>query len=315
MTHLRLFLSTSLICSFLAESAWGSLPSPKNLKSLSGFNNPNLTIARPEEASLIFDLPITYNSRVQQWIHHYQGNGKRWFKKWIERSSRYIPAIQRILSERGLPKDLAYVVMIESGFSAHAVSTAAAVGPWQFIKGTAERYGLKVNWWLDERRDFQKSTVAAANYIQDLYRLFGSWYLVAASYNMGENRVKKIIQKYQTKNFWILARQNAFSEETTNYVPKLIAAMLISKAPGLYGFHELDHESPTLYENIFVPGGTDLIAIANHLGINQQYLRDLNPELLHGFIPKSVANHKIKIPKGSTKMVSLYLEKRTLAKQ
>ncbi|OQW50377.1 MAG: hypothetical protein A4S09_00870 [Proteobacteria bacterium SG_bin7] len=290
------------------------LPSAE-LKTLNGLEKTNFEISPPHEASIIFDLPITYNSRVQSWIHHYQGAGKKWFRKWLERSEKYIPSIQRVLDMRGLPKDLAYVVMIESGFSSHAVSTADAVGPWQFIQATAERYGLTINWWLDERRDMYKSTIAAANYISDLFRMFGSWYLVAAGYNMGENKVKKLIEKHQTRNFWILSKKGAFSQETTNYVPKLIAAMLISKAPGLYGFRELKPHPPTPFETIYVPGGTDLVGIASHLGINYQYLKGLNPELLHGFIPKVARNHKIKIPKGSTKMVSNYLEQKILAKQ
>lgn len=304
-----------------ACSTFASIPQPPTktdtvpeLKTLTSFKEPKLKIARPDEGSLIFDLPITYNTKVQQWIHYFQKNGKRYFKKWIERSHKYIPPIQRILKERGLPNDLAYVAMIESGFSAHAVSTAEAVGPWQFIRATAERYGLKVSWWLDERKDFHKSTVAAANYIQDLYRMFRSWYLVAAGYNMGENKVKRLIDKHQTTNYWILAKKGALSDETTNYVPKLIAAMLISKAPGLYGFRELESEKPVPYEHIFVPGGTDLVGLSNHIGVNYEYMKDLNPELLHGFVPKFVQSHKIKIPKGSMKMVSTYLETRLSGK-
>lgn len=309
-------LIVCLIC--ISTVAWTMEPTTEQVPKLKILNNLEKTkfdVATPQEASVVFDLPITYNSRVQQWIRHYQGTGKRWFKKWIERSNKYVPSIQRILDARGLPKDLAYVVMIESGFSAQAVSHADAVGPWQFIQGTAERYGLTINWWLDERRDLHKSTIAAANYISDLFRMFNSWYLVAAAYNMGENRVKRMIEKHQTRNFWILAKKGALAEETTNYVPKLIAAMLISKAPGLYGFRELEHHLPTQYENIFVPGGTDLVGIASYLGVNFQYLKDLNPELTHGFIPKTVSSHKIKIPKGSTKMVSNYLEQRLLARQ
>ncbi len=306
-------------CSVVSASAPEVTPKLRiitpNLKTLNNLEKSKFEVAPPQEASIIFDLPITYNSKVQQWIHHYQGAGKKWFRKWLERSEKYVPSIQRVLDTRGLPKDLAYVVMIESGFSHHAVSSADAVGPWQFIQATAERYGLTINWWMDERRDMYKSTIAAANYISDLFRMFGSWYLVAAGYNMGENKVKKLIDRHQTRNFWILSKKGAFSQETTNYVPKLIAAMLIAKAPGLYGFRELNPQPPTPFETIFVPGGTDLAGIANHLGINYNYLKELNPELLHGFIPKVAQSHKIKIPKGATKMVSIYLEQKLLAKQ
>jgi len=287
---------------------------PAELKTIDTLSVPKLVLARPDEGSVVFDLPITYNTRVQHWIHYFQKNGKPYFKKWIERSYKYIPAIQRVLKERGLPNDLAYVAMIESGFSSQAVSSAAAVGPWQFIKGTAERFGLQINWWIDERKDFHKSTVAAANYISSLYKMFSSWYLVAAAYNMGENRVKRIVAKHQTTNFWILSKQGALSQETKNYVPKLIAAMLISKAPALYGFRELKAQEPVPYDHIFVPGGTDLAGLATHLGVNYEYIKEMNPELLHGFVPKFIQSHKIKIPKGSTKMVSHYLETRLSGK-
>ena len=297
-------LQTKVLWATLLVSCATYASPPAELKTIDTLSVPKLVLARPDEGSVVFDLPITYNTRVQHWIHYFQKPGKPYFRKWIERSYKYIPAIQRVLRERGLPNDLAYVAMIESGFSSHAVSSAAAVGPWQFIKATAERFGLQINWWIDERKDFHKSTVAAANYISSLYKMFNSWYLVAAAYNMGENRVKKMVTKYQTTNFWILSKQGALSQETTNYVPKLIAAMLISKAPALYGFRDINAQEPIPYDHIFVPGGTDLAAISTHLGIKYDYIKDLNPELLHGFVPKFVQSHKIKNPKGSTKMVS-----------
>ena len=256
--------------------------------------------------SPIFDIPITYNERVQFWIRHFQTAGRKDFKRWLERSSRYVPYMQRELSRAGLPKDIIYTAMIESGFSPGAQSPAAAVGIWQFIKPTAERYGLKVNWWLDERRNFVRSTEAAIKYKKDLFNMFGSWYLVAASYNCGEQRIVNLIKKHNTNNFWDFTQLAVLPRETMDYVPKIIAATLIAKAPGLYGFRGIDYQVPFEFEMARVPGGTDLYNLATFLGVSPNYLKELNPDLIHGFIPPTVPSHTIKIPKGSQKLVSQY---------
>lgn len=262
---------------------------------------------KPETNQIpIFDIPITYNDRVQYWIRYFQTNGRGTFEKWLARSTRYSPYIQGELDKADLPKDIIYTAMIESGFSPGAASPAAAVGIWQFIKPTAERYGLKVNWWLDERKNFVKSTQAAIRYKKDLYGMFGSWYLVAASYNCGEQRVVNLIKKYGTHNFWEMAQLGVLPKETTDYVPKIIAATLIAKAPGLYGFRNIEYQVPFEYEMANMPGGTDLVNLAQFLGVSPNYLKELNPDLLHGFIPPNVKAHTIKIPKGSTKLVTQY---------
>jgi membrane-bound lytic murein transglycosylase D len=254
----------------------------------------------------IFDIPITYNDRVQYWIRYYQTTGRTSFQKWLSRSTRYSPYIQNELGKAGLPRDIIYTAMIESGFSPGAQSTASAMGIWQFIKPTGERYGLKVNWWLDERKNFVKSTQAAIRYKKDLYGMFGSWYLVAASYNCGEQKIVNLMKKYRTRNFWEMAQLGVLPKETTDYVPKIIAATLIAKAPGLYGFRNIDYLVPYEFETAYVPGGTDLINLATYLGVSPAYLKELNPDLLLGFIPPNIEGHTIKIPKGSTKLVSQY---------
>ncbi|MEZ4872890.1 MAG: lytic transglycosylase domain-containing protein [Bdellovibrionales bacterium] len=138
-----------------------------------------------------YDIPVTYNQKIQKWVQEFQGKRRRGFQTWLSRSHRYLPKMKRIMQAKGLPTDLAYIALIESGLTAHATSHAQAVGYWQFIAATGKRYGLKHNWWLDERRDFYKSTEAAAEYLADLYKIFGSWYLTAAAYNMGETRLKR----------------------------------------------------------------------------------------------------------------------------
>lgn len=259
------------------------------------------------EAHLIFDFPVTYNSRVKKWIKYFQTAGRPSFRRWLERSSRYIPAIQGEMQKANMPLDLAYLAMIESGFSSSANSHANAMGMWQFIAPTGHRYGLAIDWWIDERRDFEKSTKAAIGYMSDLFEQFGSWYLVAASYNMGENGVRRLISRYKTNSFWDLADRGALPEETRDYLPKMLAAMLIAKAPALYGFRGLEFQVPYAYDSLEVPGGTDLINLANHLGVSERSLTELNPELLKAFVPREVKTHRIRIPKGSKIAVSQYV--------
>lgn len=260
------------------------------------------------QASLIFDIPVTYNDRVSHWVRHFQGQGQKWFRLWLERATRYLPFIQEELRKAQLPQDLAFMVMVESGFSATATSHAAAVGPWQFIQSTGTRYGLQTNSWLDERKDLRKSTRAAIRYLKDLHAEFGSWYLVAASYNMGENGLRRIINKHGTRDYWKLVEAKAIPTETRDYVPKILAAMLISKAPGLYGFREVSVMQPLDFEFVAVPGGLQLVDLADGLNVTTQSLRDLNAELLQGSIPRHIPTHLIRVPKGSAQTVMKFVE-------
>ena len=264
----------------------------------------------PVDTSPYFDIPVTYNTKVKWWINYFQTSGRKWFRTWLERSHAYMPQMQRVLSGSGMPQDLAYVAMIESGFSSQATSQAEAVGYWQFIVPTANRYGLRTTWWLDERRDFSKSTTAASRYLGDLFRQFGSWYLTAAAYNMGEGRMQKLVNRYHTKNYWILSKRPDFPEETKQYIPKLLAAMLIAKAPKLYGFHELVPQEPYHYDYFNVPGGTDLYNVARYLGVSSDQMVHLNPELVRGFVPSFVDSHRIRIPKGLQPKMSQYIRAR-----
>lgn len=183
-----------------------------------------------------FDYPITVNSAVEKWIDYFTGKGRKHMVKYLERSEQFIPYIRPLLRQYGLPEDLVYLAMIESGFNNHARSFAKAVGPWQFISGTGKRYGLSVNWWVDERRDTRKSTLSAAQYLKDLYEMFHSWELAAASYNAGEAKIARAIRRYGTADFWALTRHRFLRPETRDYVPKIIAAALISKNRTQFGF-------------------------------------------------------------------------------
>ncbi len=259
---------------------------------------------------LIFDLPVTYNKKVSYWVSYYQSRGQKWFREWLQRSYKFMPLIQRELKEAQMPADLAYMVMVESGFSMYANSNADAVGPWQFIEPTGTRYGLTKNWWLDERRDLRKSTLAAIHYLKDLHNEFGSWYLVAASYNMGENGLRRQIKKYNTKDYWTLIHMNALPQETQEYVPKILAAMLIAKAPNLYGFRDLEKMDPLDYDIVQVPGGTDLEEVADRLGVTRKSLKDLNAELILGYIPRQVDRHYIRVPRGAASLVVTFFQKK-----
>lgn len=276
-----------------------------------------LTLSSPPTQSdhLIFDLPVTYNPKVSKWIAYYQGRGQKWFREWLQRSYRYMPLIQKELKNANLPVDLAYMVMIESGFAPNAISHADAVGPWQFIEPTGTRYGLKKNWWLDERRDLRKSTLAAIRYLKDLHREFGSWYLVAASYNMGETGLRNRIAKYGTKDYWTLIKMKGLPTETQEYVPKILAAMLISKAPNLYGFRDLSKMDALDFDVIQVPGGTDIETLADYLGVTRKSLRDLNAEIVLGYIPRQIEKHYIRVPRGASQMVSNYVLQKNPGKQ
>ncbi len=243
------------------------------------------------------DIPITLNDRVEYFIKYFTTQRREVFSLWLARSTRYLPIIKEIFRKYGLPEDLAYLAMIESGFNPFAYSRAGACGIWQFMRRTARRYGLKINYWVDERRDPEKSTIAAAKYLLDLYEEFECWHLASAGYNAGEAKVRRAIRRYRTRDFWKLCRYRYLKRETKNYVPKMIAAMIIAKNPEKYGFH-VDYLPPLEYEVIKVPGGTDLRALALATGTDYDTIRLLNAELRRGRTPPNVAYYPVKVPFG-----------------
>ncbi len=190
------------------------------------------------------DFPIQMNQQVRAYIVYFSTERKGFTARSLARSNRYLPMIKEVFREYGLPEDLAYLAMVESGFNAQACSPAGACGMWQFIKGTGLRYGLVINGDVDERRDPEKSTRAAAQYLLDLYKQFGSWYLAAASYNCGEGRVQKELKKSNYKNFWELSANKCIPGETRNYVPQMIAATIIARNPKKFGFGSVPYQPP-----------------------------------------------------------------------
>lgn len=255
-------------------------------------------------------FPLVYNEFVEQWIRYFTSTrGRPVMQKWLGRSTRYIPVMKKVLREEGLPEDLIYQAMIESGFNPKAASHAKAVGPWQFIKGTGKRYELELNYWVDERRDHIKSTHAAALYLKELHQIFGSWYLAAAAYNAGEGKVLRAVRSDRSRNFWELARiKKNFRAETRNYVPKIIAAALISKNPEKFGFTNVEYEEPLSWETIKVPGGVDLKSVAKLTGVDENYLEILNTELRRGVTPPGAENYALRVPPNKGSLVMEHIE-------
>jgi membrane-bound lytic murein transglycosylase D len=206
--------------------------------------------------------------------------------------------MKNLLRENGLPEDLVYMSLIESGFNPYAYSRRKASGPWQFIYLTGKRYGLKTNWWVDERRDPEKSTVAATKYLKDLYDMFECWYLAAAGYNAGAGKILNAMKRYRTEDFWELTKYRYLKRETKDYVPQMIAAALIAKDPEKYGFGGIEYQEPLQYEKVEVPAVTDLRLIAKACEISLEELKDLNPELLRWCTPPDSPRYEIKIPVG-----------------
>jgi len=241
---------------------------------------PELLGISDEELRAKYDIPVEMNDAVVAYIRFFQTDAREHFSKWLTRSTRYIPMMRKVLEREGLPLDTVYLAMIESGFSAYAYSFAKAAGPWQFVVGTSRRYGLLTDFWVDERRDPYKSTIAASKYLKELKaRFHGDWYLAWAGYNAGEGKISRAIRKEKTTDFWrMMGRGRTLRAETKHYVPKLIAAALIAKHPERFGFH-VDYDQPRDFEEVRVPDATDLHVVAKAAGIAFEELRDLNPEL------------------------------------
>jgi len=245
------------------------------------------------------DLPLTLNNQVNHFLNYFQTTGRRGFSRWLSRSERYIPMMKDALKKEGLPEDLVYLAMIESGFTNHARSVANAVGPWQFMSGTGKHYDLKINEWIDERKDPVKSTVAAATYLKALYTMFNNnWYLATAGYNAGENKILRAINMYDTRDFWEISKGSYLKKETKDYVPKLLAATIIAKDPEKYGFADLAYLPAMDLDTVTVPTRTDLGLIAKLIDVSYMTLKDLNPELLKQCTPPDYPDYQLKLPKG-----------------
>ncbi len=259
------------------------------------------------QTEVVYDFPITLNPQVEFYLDLFQNRQKKYFKRWLERSSKYVPAIRKELQAAGLPQDLAYLAMIESGYNPSAYSKAHAAGLWQFIRGTGRLYGLRIDSWVDERLEPEKATQAAVSYLHALYERFGDWQLAVAGYNAGEGKIERAIKKYSTRDFWELARHKYLRLETKRYVPKLIAAIMIARNPASYGFTDLNYQQPEQFDIINVPARSDLHAIAVCGSTTVKKLRKLNNELRKNLTPPGGQPYALRIPAGTYDLVAANL--------
>ena len=264
--------------------------------------------AAKEEIASIFNLAIERNDKVESHIRFFHIAIRNRFEQWLTRLGHYKPIVENIFSEFNLPGDLVYLSLVESGFNPHAYSRARATGPWQFMKGTAVLYGLRVDQYVDERRDPIKSTIAAARYLRDLYDMFGAWPLAMAAYNAGEGKVMRALQKSRADSFWEIAQTKHIRRETKEYVPRFMAATIIAKNPDQYGFMQ-EPPAPHQFEEVIVHRPVQLQQIAVAAGIPFTELSRLNPELRRDVTPPDDQNYHLKVPVGSQEAVVQALDK------
>lgn len=246
-------------------------------------------------------LPVEINDRVRRWIQRFRTDLRPEFERLREREGVYAEMIQAKLRERGLPPELLYLAVMESGLSPWAVSRASAVGVWQFMGPTAEQYGLRVDAWVDERRDPERATDAALDYLEHLRDRFGSWYLAAAAYNAGPGRIERVLNRHaegrrgEEELYWEVWAHLPF--ETREYVPRLLAATHLAQNADLYGF-QVEAADAYAYDRVFVPGGTSLSRVARALGSDVRTLRDLNPHLIRAATPPGEL-YPVRVPVGT----------------
>ncbi len=244
-----------------------------------------------------FDIPVVYNKDVMKWINYFTTRGRGQFERYTSRAGRLAPVMSKILFDQGLPRDLIYLSMAESGFHQNAKSWAKAVGPWQFMSYTGKRYGLKIDYFVDERRDPIKATKAAGKYLGDLYQSFGNWELAMTSYNAGPGKVNRAIKRYRTRNFWKINRGRYLKDEQKNYVPKIMALAIIGKNLKSFGFTNIEYKDHLDFDEVEVAPNSDLYKVAQTLGVDFEDIKELNPELLRWQTPLA-ENYILKIPSG-----------------
>jgi membrane-bound lytic murein transglycosylase D len=249
------------------------------------------------------DIPIPQNSRVLSYVELFQGRLRDFIQDGLSRGTKYLPMIQSVFRAEGLPLDLAYIPIIESGFKPNALSKASAKGPWQFMKATAIENGLHHDWYIDERSDPEKATIAAAKYLKTLHKLFnGDWNLVLAAYNGGLGRVQRAMQRSGRTDFWSLSESSRYlPKETREYVPLILAAIIVAKNPAQYGFEVVAHD-PIAYDKVSVPRAIDLRRVAEWTGASIDEIQALNPELRRWTTPVKYADFQLKVPSGTADM-------------
>ena len=264
---------------------------------------------RADLASTEHDIPIPQNARVLAAVGLLSGRLREYVQESLTRGSKYLPMIQNVFRAEGLPLDLAYIPVIESGFKPTALSKASAKGPWQFMRATARDHGLKTDWFIDERSDPEKATVAAAKYLKTLHKMFdGDWHMVLAAYNGGLGRLQRAMKRARTDDFWSLAKSSRhLPRETREYVPLILAAIIVSKNPAQYGLAY--SPGPAIaYEKVAVPGAIDLRRVAEWTGTTIDEIQALNPELRRWTTPVKYPQYEVKVPVGTADDLEARLE-------
>jgi membrane-bound lytic murein transglycosylase D len=256
---------------------------------------------------ITYDIPITLHPKVLAFIEAFQTRIRSEFEAGLKRSGHYLPMIKATFREAGLPEDLAYMAHQESAFKTSAYSRARAKGMWQFMSFTGRKYGLRIDPWVDERGDFEKSTRAAAAYLKDLYARYGDWYLAMAAYNAGEGKIDRAVARARSKDFWTIAKTKYIRAETKSYVPAILASILIDKSPEDYGF-DVETNPPLKWDVVEIDQPTDLQVIAQGSGATLEEIRFLNPELRGLVTPPNIASYKARVPAGSRAATIAHLE-------
>jgi peptidoglycan lytic transglycosylase D len=269
-----------------------------------------IPISGEQRRAIESDLLSIDNKLVNKWMDHFLGDGRRHFSRWLSRMSAIDSLIYSELDQAGLPRELIYLAAVESGFNANARSYVGAVGPWQFMPATARHFKLRTDWWVDERRDIQLSTRAAAKYLSQLYNQFGDWSLVLAAYNTGENRVARSIKRAGHDNFWDLR----LPTQTRNHIPKIIAAARIGADPEAYGL-DVEERADLSFETVEVTDATDLDLIARCAGVEADGLKTLNPGLIRSATPPGKSDYTVKVPLGTAKLCMQKLRKIPLSER
>jgi membrane-bound lytic murein transglycosylase D len=243
-----------------------------------------------------FDIPMVLNDKVVAYVEYFSHPHKEFFAASLARSGRYVERFQSTFERAGIPKDLVFMAHVESAFKTNAYSRAKAKGIFQFIAATGRRYGLRIDSWVDERSDPEKSASAAAAYLKDLHDMFGDWYLALAAYNAGEGKIQRSLAKTRKNDFWSLASTRSLRAETRNYVPAILAATLIAKQPAKYGF-DVEPEAEVAADVVSIEGQTDLRVLARLADLDAEILRQLNPQLRRGMTPPN-ATTDVRVPEG-----------------
>jgi len=245
------------------------------------------------------DIELQMNADVLRYIAFFTGAGRSTFERWLKRSGRYMDLFRNVLQKEGLPPDLVHLVFVESGFNVNARSYAAAVGPWQFMRATSQLFGLNVNQWVDERKDPEKATVAAARYLKHLYGIFGDWPLALASYNAGEGTVMRAIKHQGTNNYWELR----LPKQTEDYVPQFMAALAISRDPVKYGFADVELDDPMRFDEVALKGAVDLHSVAKLAECSFEELKELNPSARTSVLRGPNGITTVRVPEGKSEII------------